>query len=350
MVELVEVDPVGLHPAQRRLAGADDVAGGEEGVVRPVRHPAVDLGGQHGLLAALAALGEPGAEHLLGAALAGVEAVDVGGVEEVDALGERPVHDRVRVGSPRSSSRSSWCRDRAGRPTVRCVRGACTPWRPHWHPGGRAATMPSLPPSTPRPRSAAPRAGGSGRRARPRVGRRRRHPQRRLPARGDRAGRGAGQPAPAPGGGVGELPARHRPRAGDADGHGRARRGGRSRTRSVVLSGAGGPTLSAQVTTATLGRRRRRCTRGRCPTCRRWRSASRSAGTDAGAARCRRSACGTRVETRLDPATGGLGGGAAVGRAGHAGVGAAGRRQRARTRSRCCCSPTSCRPPAGRSA
>ena len=59
---------------------------------------AVDLGRQDGLLAALAALGEPGAEHLLGAALALVEAVDVGRVEEVDPLGQRPVHDLVRVG------------------------------------------------------------------------------------------------------------------------------------------------------------------------------------------------------------------------------------------------------------
>src|SRR3954467_8005861 len=98
VVELVEVDPVGPHPAQRPLAGAHDVAGGQERVVRPVRHAAVDLGGEHGLLAPFAAQGEPGAEHLFGAPLARVEAVDVGGVEEVDALGQRPVHDRVRVG------------------------------------------------------------------------------------------------------------------------------------------------------------------------------------------------------------------------------------------------------------
>src|SRR3712207_8804064 len=45
-----------------------------------------------------ATLGEPAAEHLLGAALADVEAVDVGRVEEVDPLGESAVHDRVRVG------------------------------------------------------------------------------------------------------------------------------------------------------------------------------------------------------------------------------------------------------------
>src|SRR3712207_8178660 len=47
VVELVEVDPVGLHPAQRGLARADQVAGGEERVVRPVAHGAVHLGGQH---------------------------------------------------------------------------------------------------------------------------------------------------------------------------------------------------------------------------------------------------------------------------------------------------------------
>src|SRR3712207_2500067 len=97
VVELVEVDPVGLHPAQRGLARPDQVPGGEERVVGPVAHRAVDLGGQHRLLAALAAAGEPAAEHLLGAPLARVEAVDVRGVEEVDALGQCPVHDRVGV-------------------------------------------------------------------------------------------------------------------------------------------------------------------------------------------------------------------------------------------------------------
>src|SRR3954447_7375773 len=97
VVELVEVDPVGLQPAQRGLAGADDVACRQEGVVRPVGHPAVHLGRQDRPVPPLAALGEPRADHLLGAALALGEPVDVGRVEEVDPLLEGAVHDRVRV-------------------------------------------------------------------------------------------------------------------------------------------------------------------------------------------------------------------------------------------------------------
>src|SRR3954449_2911324 len=97
VMELVEVDPVGLQPAQRGLAGADDVARRQEGVVGPVGHAAVHLGRQHGLVPPLPALGEPRADHLLGAALALGEPVDVGRVEEVDPLLEGAVHDRVRV-------------------------------------------------------------------------------------------------------------------------------------------------------------------------------------------------------------------------------------------------------------
>ena len=62
--------------------------------VRPRVAAAVDLGGQHDLLPPAAALGEPAADDLLGLAAA----VDVGGVEEVDAGLERRVHDLVAVG------------------------------------------------------------------------------------------------------------------------------------------------------------------------------------------------------------------------------------------------------------
>ena len=54
-------------------------------VVGPVAHVAVDLGRQHDLLAPPAALREPAADDLLGDAFALLPAVDVGGVEEVDA-------------------------------------------------------------------------------------------------------------------------------------------------------------------------------------------------------------------------------------------------------------------------
>ena len=100
---------------------------------------AVDLGGQHGLLAALAALGEPGAEHLLGAALAGVEAVDVGGVEEVDPLGERAVHDRVRVGLLGLPAEVHGAEAEAGDGQAAAAEVRVLHGNPPWHPGPRAA-------------------------------------------------------------------------------------------------------------------------------------------------------------------------------------------------------------------
>ena len=96
MVHLVEVDVVGLQASQRALAGADDVARREERVVGPVAHRPVELGGDDHLLAAPATLREPAADDLLGPPLPLLPAVDVGGVEEVDALLEGAVHDGVR--------------------------------------------------------------------------------------------------------------------------------------------------------------------------------------------------------------------------------------------------------------
>ena len=67
----------------------------------PVAHRAVDLGRQHDLLAPPAALRQPAPDDLLGDALAVLAAVDVGGVEEVDAQLQRLVHDREAVGLAR---------------------------------------------------------------------------------------------------------------------------------------------------------------------------------------------------------------------------------------------------------
>ena len=97
VVHLVQVDVVGLHPPQRALAGPADVQRRQLVLVGPVAHRPVQLGRQDHLVAAPAALGEPAADDLLGDALALLPAVDVGGVEEVDALLEGPVHDRVGV-------------------------------------------------------------------------------------------------------------------------------------------------------------------------------------------------------------------------------------------------------------
>jgi hypothetical protein len=96
VVHLVEVDVVGLQPLQRGVRGTTDVERRELALVGPVTHVAVELGGEHGALAATAAAGEPAAEDLLG--LAGLGAVAVGGVEEVEAVLVSGVHDRVAVG------------------------------------------------------------------------------------------------------------------------------------------------------------------------------------------------------------------------------------------------------------
>ncbi|MNS88881.1 hypothetical protein D3C72_1228730 [compost metagenome] len=97
VVHLVEVDVVEPHALQAALAGALDVQRRELRGVGPLAHVAVDLGGDDDLLAPAAALGEPAAEDLLGDALAAHPAVDVGRVEEVDAVLERAVHDGERV-------------------------------------------------------------------------------------------------------------------------------------------------------------------------------------------------------------------------------------------------------------
>jgi hypothetical protein len=96
VVHLVEVDTVGLQPAQGILARLPDGQGRQLPVVGPFAHGPVDLGGQHGPVAAPASAGEPVTEDLLGPAGVGLtaladlarrsagRAVPVGGVEEVD--------------------------------------------------------------------------------------------------------------------------------------------------------------------------------------------------------------------------------------------------------------------------
>ena len=46
VVHLVEIDVIGLHPAQAFVAGAPDVIGRQPGLVRPVAHTAIDFGRQ----------------------------------------------------------------------------------------------------------------------------------------------------------------------------------------------------------------------------------------------------------------------------------------------------------------
>ena len=79
-VQLVEVDAVGLEPAQRVLTGFDDVIARDAPVIRPLAHLAVDLGGQNDFVAP-AVLFEGAADELLAFAVV----VDIGSIDEVDA-------------------------------------------------------------------------------------------------------------------------------------------------------------------------------------------------------------------------------------------------------------------------
>src|SRR5262245_49099449 len=99
-MHLIEVDVIGCEPPQAFLAGPTDVDGGEPGIVRAAAHPSVDLGGEHDLFAPTSALREPAPDDLLGHPLARLPAVDVGGVEEVEATVDRAIHDReaLRLG------------------------------------------------------------------------------------------------------------------------------------------------------------------------------------------------------------------------------------------------------------
>src|SRR5688572_33107033 len=92
-MDLVEVDPVGLEAAQRVLALLDDVAARLAHVVGAFAHLTVELGREHDVVA-LAVAGEGVTDRLLALA---APAVDVGGVDEVDAGVEGAGDDRGGV-------------------------------------------------------------------------------------------------------------------------------------------------------------------------------------------------------------------------------------------------------------
>jgi hypothetical protein len=104
VVHLVQVDPVGLQPAQRLVTGLDDVARGQALVVGALAHPAVHLRRDHHRFAPTPALREPPPDDLLGDAFAELPAVHVGRVVELDAEVERAIHDleAVRLGGLRA--------------------------------------------------------------------------------------------------------------------------------------------------------------------------------------------------------------------------------------------------------
>jgi hypothetical protein len=90
-VDLIEVDAIGLQPAQGVLAALHDPVPRRAALVRPVTHREAELGGEDHLVTRLALL-EPVAEHALGQA---VLTVDVGGVDEVDTSVESPIDHPV---------------------------------------------------------------------------------------------------------------------------------------------------------------------------------------------------------------------------------------------------------------
>jgi hypothetical protein len=100
VVHLVKVDVVGLEPFQtafavladlvRRKAAAVRVGLGQVGLAFDGIE---DLGGQDHRVPAAASLGKPASQDLLGVALLAAPAVDVGGVEEIDAKLQGPIHD-----------------------------------------------------------------------------------------------------------------------------------------------------------------------------------------------------------------------------------------------------------------
>lgn len=104
VVHLVQVDGVGPQAAQAGLGGPADLVGGQVLVVRAEAHRLVRLRGEHDLVAASAAPAEPASDDLLGQAVALLHvralraAVDVRGVEQVDARVHRGVHDRETGG------------------------------------------------------------------------------------------------------------------------------------------------------------------------------------------------------------------------------------------------------------
>jgi hypothetical protein len=89
-VDLIEVDPVGLQPAQAVLHLADQPAPGVAALVDVLAHRAVRLGGQHHVVSSAL---ERLADDLLG--LTG--GVHVGGVHEVDSGVQRTVDDGGRI-------------------------------------------------------------------------------------------------------------------------------------------------------------------------------------------------------------------------------------------------------------
>src|SRR5690606_28372212 len=96
VMNLVEVDVIGLQPSER-ISGMFAYLVRRNAALlvgrRIVGHIAVDFGGDHDLIAPSGLLLEPAPDDFLGCAAVGASAVNVGGIEEVDAHLQRFVHN-----------------------------------------------------------------------------------------------------------------------------------------------------------------------------------------------------------------------------------------------------------------
>src|SRR5205823_428852 len=101
VVHLVQIDAIGLEPAEAAFARLADMQGAAAAIVHASAHTALVFGGEDDLLALVTVGGEPAAEDLLRDAFvrfsAAPPSVDVGGVPEVDSLADGFGHDGVGV-------------------------------------------------------------------------------------------------------------------------------------------------------------------------------------------------------------------------------------------------------------
>ena len=96
-VDLIEIDMVEPEPLEALLALADDVTARGAARVRTVAHRPEHLGRDHDIVAGDAEVPDRLAED----ALALAAGIDIGGVDEVDAGGERGLHQRVGLFLPK---------------------------------------------------------------------------------------------------------------------------------------------------------------------------------------------------------------------------------------------------------
>jgi len=104
VMHLIEIDAIGAQAPQAVLAGTLDVICGQAALVGAIAHAPEHFSRQDDALTPRPALVEPAPDDLLGDPFAGLPAVDIRGIEEVDAVFEGAVHDceTVRLRGERS--------------------------------------------------------------------------------------------------------------------------------------------------------------------------------------------------------------------------------------------------------